>query len=139
VSAISVLGAFLVGQAILASKHLGVSLGTPNVPRALCGAALYLVFVGLLGIGIGTIVRRTAGAIATLFGLILVLPLLALALPSPWNTDVSQVLPGQAGQALFAVRHSTDLLSPGVGAVVCLGWLVAIFVPATILLSKRDA
>jgi len=139
VSAVSCFAAFVVGQMILSTKHLNVSLGTPHVFRAVCGATVYLVFVGLLGLGLGVILRRTAGAIATLFGLVLVLPLLALALPSPWNHDVSKILPGQAGQALFAVRPDADLLSPGMAALVCVVWLAATYALATVLFSRRDA
>jgi ABC-2 type transport system permease protein len=139
IAVVSTFAAFLVGQSILSSKHLGVSLSDPNVLRAVFGAAAYLVFVGLLGLGLGTILRRTAGAISTLFGLVLVLPLLALALPSPWNHDVSKMLPGQAGQALFAVHHDVDLLSPGIGAMVCLIWIAATFALAVVRLSRRDA
>ena len=131
--------AFLIGQSILATKHINVSLGDPQVFRAVCGATAYLVFVGLLGLGLGTIVRRTAGAISALFGLVLVLPLLALALPSPWNHDVSKILPGQAGQAMFSVRPDPDLLSAGGGALVCLIWLVGTYILATVAISRRDA
>jgi ABC-type transport system involved in multi-copper enzyme maturation permease subunit len=139
VAAISCFIAFAVGQTILSAKHLNVALSDPGVFRAVCGATAYLVFIGLLGLGLGTLLRRTAGAIATLFGLILVLPLLAQALPSPWNTDVSKLLPGEAGIALFTVRPDSDFLSPGKGALVCLIWLVATYVLATVLLTRRDA
>jgi ABC-type transport system involved in multi-copper enzyme maturation permease subunit len=139
VSTLSVFTAFAIGQVILSSKHLGVSLGDPGVFRAVCGAVAYLVFIGLLALGLGAVLRRTAGAISALFALILVLPLLAQALPSPWNTDVSQVLPGPAGFAIFTVRPESDLLSPGMGALVCLIWLVAIYVLATVLITRRDA
>jgi ABC-type transport system involved in multi-copper enzyme maturation permease subunit len=139
VAAASVFAAFVIGQAILSSKQLDVSLGDPGVFRAVCGAIGYLVFVGLLALGLGGLLRRTAGAISALFGLLLVLPLLAQALPSPWDTDVSKVLPGPAGFALFTVRPESDLLSPGMGALVCLIWLVVIYVLATVLLSRRDA
>jgi ABC-2 type transport system permease protein len=139
IALVSCLPAFAIGQSILATKHLNVSLSDPGVFRAVCGAAAYLVFVGLLGLGLGTIVRRTAGAISALFGLVLVLPLLALALPSPWNHDVAKILPGQAGQALFSVRPDADLLSPAMGALVCLIWLAATYTLAAVLLSRRDA
>ena len=55
-----------VGDAIFASKGLGASLFDPGVLRAVSGGALYLTGVGLLGVGIGTILRRTAGAAAAL-------------------------------------------------------------------------
>jgi ABC-type transport system involved in multi-copper enzyme maturation permease subunit len=139
VATLSVFTAFAIGQVILSSKNLGVSLGDPGVFRAVCGAIAYLVFIGLLALGLGAVLRRTAGAISALFGLILVLPLLAQALPSPWNTDVSKVLPGPAGFAIFTVRPESDLLSPAMGALVCLIWLVAIYVLATVLITRRDA
>jgi ABC-type transport system involved in multi-copper enzyme maturation permease subunit len=130
VAIVSCFPAFLIGQSILATKHINVSLGDPQVFRAVCGGAAYLVFVGLLGLGLGAILRRTAGAISALFGLVL---------PSPWNHDVAKILPGQAGQAMASVRPDPDLLSAGVGALVCLAWLVATYILATVIISRRDA
>jgi ABC-2 type transport system permease protein len=131
--------AFFAGQAVLKSKQLGVSLSDPHVLRAVLGAGVYLAFVALLGLAIGAIVRRTAGAIATLVGAVLVLPLLAQALPSPWNNDIARFLPGGLGAALFSVRPSADRLSPGAALIVAFVWLVATFVIAAILISRRDA
>jgi ABC-type transport system involved in multi-copper enzyme maturation permease subunit len=139
VSVISALGAFFVGQAVLDRKHLGVSLGDPHVLRAVLGAGVYLLVIGLLGLAIGAIVRRTAGAIATLFAVVLVLPLLSNALPSPWSTDIGKFLPAQLGAALFRVRPDSDLLSPGAALVVAVVWLAVFFAVATFLITKRDA
>jgi ABC-type transport system involved in multi-copper enzyme maturation permease subunit len=131
--------AFLIGQSILSSKHANVALSDPGVVRAVFGAAVYLTLVGLLGLGLGTLLRRTAGAIATLFGLVHVLPALTEALPSPWDTDDGKLLPNNAGRALFAVRPSTDLLSPGQGLVVLLVTVGAVLALATLALTRRDA
>lgn len=51
------------------------------------GAALYLVIVGILGLGpgLGAITRNTAGGIATFAAIMFVLPPLMNALPSSWN------------------------------------------------------
>jgi ABC-type transport system involved in multi-copper enzyme maturation permease subunit len=131
--------AFFIGQSILSSKHANVTLSDPGVLRAVFGAATYLTLVGLLGLGLGTLLRRTAGAIATLFGLVLVLPALTEALPSPWDTDVGKLLPINAGRALFAVRPSTDLLSPGQGLLVLLATVGVVLALATVALTRRDA
>lgn len=139
VSMVSVFVAFLVGQAILDGKHLGVSLADPHVLRAVLGAGAYLTIVGLLGLGIATIVRRTAGAITTLVGLVLVFPLLAQALPSPWNHDIAKYLPSQLGAALFSVRPDPNLLSPGTALGVAALWLITTYTIATILITRRDA
>jgi ABC-type transport system involved in multi-copper enzyme maturation permease subunit len=131
--------AFFAGQAILHAKHLNVSITAPNVLRAVAGGGLYLLLIGLFGLALGAIVRRTAGAISTLFGFVLVLPLLAQALPSPWNTDVSKYLPGDAGIALFTVRRDPDLLTAGAGLLVFVTWVVVAFIIANVLITKRDA
>jgi ABC-2 type transport system permease protein len=131
--------AFLIGQSILSAKHANVTLSDPGVLRAVVGAGTYLTLVGLLGLGLGTLLRRTAGAIATLFGLVLVLPALTEALPSPWNTDVGKLLPINAGRALFAVRPSTDLLSPGQGLLALLVTVSVVLALATVALVRRDA
>ena len=135
---ISVFVALFVGQAVLHGKHLGVSLGDPHVLRAVLGAGVYLTIAGLLG-PLGAIVRRTAGAIATLFAVVLVLPLLTRALPNPWDTDIGKFLPAELGAAMFNVRPDSGLLSPGTALVVALVWLVVAFAIAAVLMTRRDA
>ena len=131
--------AFLLGQAILDGKALGASLGDPSVLRAILGAGLYLTLIPMFGLALGTIIRRTPGAIATLFGIVLILPLLADAFPEPWDVRIGRVSPLNAGQAFFSVRYDPDLLTPTQGLLVFLGWVVASFVVAVVMASKRDA
>ncbi|MCU1456761.1 MAG: transporter permease [Actinomycetia bacterium] len=139
VGTIASLGGFLLGQAILSQKGVGVSLGDPGVLRAVLSGGIYLAAIGLLGFALGAILRRTAGAIAVLFGLVLVLPGLAQALPSPWNADISKYMPGQAGSAMLLVHPASDLLSPGTGLVVLVAWVVGLFAAALVLTHLRDA
>ena len=95
--------AFFIGQSILSgsTKLQHASIGDPGALRAVVGGAMYLSVLGALGIGLGTILRRTAGAIAALVGLLLILPILVNFLPSPWNTDISKYLPLSAGNNVF--------------------------------------
>jgi ABC-2 type transport system permease protein len=132
-------GAFGIGQAIFTAKHAGASLGDPGVARAVVGGALYLAALGTLGIGLGTILRRTAGAIAALVALLLILPILTNFLPSPWNDDISRYLPGQAGGAIFRVVRDSNGLAPWVGfGVLCAYAAVALGIGALVLV-RRDA
>ena len=87
---------------------------------------MYLAVLGALGIGLGTILRRTAGAIAALVGLLLILPILVNFLPSPWNTDIGKYLPLSAGNNVFhtAKLSSTDL-SLWVGFAVFCAYAIA--------------
>lgn len=139
VAEVASLVAFFAGQSVLASKHVDASLSDPGVLRAVVGAGVYLTLIGLLGLGLGTLLRRTAGAIATLFGLVLVAPALVEALPSPWNTDVGKLLPINAGRALFTVRPNSDLLSPAGGLVALLVVVGVVLAFAFVAIERRDA
>jgi ABC-2 type transport system permease protein len=131
--------AFLSGQALLSSQHIQTSLGAPDVLRAVFGTGLYLTVVGLLGVALGWIIRSTAGGIATLFGLLLVLPALGEALPDSWAQHVNPYLPSTAGQSLTAVHPDPGLLAPWTGfGVFCLYAVIA-FTAAAILVKQRDA
>ena len=77
VSVPAAFAAFAGGQSILARQHLSVQLSHPGVTRAVIGSALYLVVIGLVGLGLGALVRNAAGGIAALFGLLYGLPLAA--------------------------------------------------------------
>ncbi len=137
---VACVGAFGIGQAIFTAKHAGVSLGDPGVTRAVFGGALYLGAVGLLGLGLAAVLRRTAGAIATLVGLLLVLPILVNFLPSPWNDDIAKYLPGEAGGSIFhVVQRSSTALSPWPGFAVLCAWAAAALVLGGILLDRKDA
>jgi ABC-2 type transport system permease protein len=135
----SSLVAFWIGQALLTSQHLGVSLADPGVPRAVFGVPLYLTVVGLLGVGIGALIRNSAGGIATVFGLLLVVPVLAEALPTSWGNRIDKWLPSNAGQALLSAHHQAHTLHPWTGfAVFCL-YALAALAGAAVLLRRRDA
>ena len=73
--------AFAAGSAVLNDKLGAVGLGDDGVLRALLGAGLYLGLVAVLGVALGMLVRSSAGAIAILAGLLLIVPGLAALLP----------------------------------------------------------
>ncbi|MFI5042483.1 MAG: ABC transporter permease subunit [Acidimicrobiales bacterium] len=140
VGLVACFSAFTIGQAILSAKFHQASLGDPGVLRAVVGGAVYLTVLGALGIGLGTMLRRTAGAIAALVGILLILPILVSFLPSPWNDDINKFLPLQAGQAIFqASPPSGNNLSLWVGFAVFCAYAVVALVLGAVLLSRRDA
>lgn len=131
--------AFAIGQAIFAGKDIGVSLGDPGVPRAVAGGALYLAAVGLLGLGLGTVIRRTAGAVAALVGVLVVVPLVTSFLPASWNASVAKYFPAQAGMAVFRVGPDPAALSPWTGYAVLVAYAAVALVAGGLLLARRDA
>ncbi len=140
VTTFAAFAAFFVGQAILSSKDLGVSVGAPGAVRSIVGTGLYLGVLGLLALGLGTLLRKTAGAIAALFAILLIVPVIVSLLPSSVN-GIQKYLPSNAGQEIvFGSGQSTgDVLSPWVGfGVFCLYALVTLAIAAAVLV-RRDA
>ncbi|PZF86714.1 ABC transporter permease subunit [Jiangella anatolica] len=133
---------FLAHQAF-AGPAGDVTLADPGVVRATFGAAAAPVGLALLGLGIGTMLRHTAGALAAYVGAVLVVPaLLGPMLPDRVEDDVLPYVPTFSGQAMYAVGESQTfpwLLSPGSGALVLAGWILVFLAGGATVLQARDA
>jgi hypothetical protein len=132
-------GAFFVGQAIFATKGLDASIADAGVLRAVLGGALYLTGIGLLGVGVGTLVRRTAGATAALVGLLFIVPIVTGFLPTSFQESIGKYLPAQAGMAIFNVVPDPRALAPWTGFAVLLAWAAVTLTIGGALLLRRDA
>jgi len=139
VSTVGCVVAFLGGQAILATKGAGVSLGAPGELRAVLGGGVFLALLALFALGLGAVFRHTAAAISAFVGLVLVLPVIVSPLPSPWGRDVAPYLPSLAGQAISNVRTHTGLLPPWSGLAVLIVWAAGALGAAAWLTTRRDA
>jgi len=78
--------AFFAGQAALKAPAPHATLGQPGVLRAVLTAGAYPALIALIGLGLGALIRHTAGAICALAGVLFVLPLLVVS-PSLQNTS----------------------------------------------------
>jgi ABC-2 type transport system permease protein len=134
-----VIAAFFIGQSILSSKHLDTTFGAPGVARAVIGSALYVVAVGLLGLGLGALLRNTAAAISTLFGLLFVLPLVVRLLPSDWQSHVSRYLPLNAGSAVTNVHNDAGSMAPWSGFGLFCVYIAVVVGLAAWKLTRQDA
>jgi ABC-2 type transport system permease protein len=94
---------------------------------------------GLLGIAFGFILRNTAGAIVTLFGIMLVLPALGIVLPASVGRHILPYLPSNAGQAVMQVHPNGNMLAPWTGFALYVGYTAVAVVAAALLLRRRDA
>lgn len=132
--------AFLVTQPILAQHGLDKSLGDPHAVRCIVGAALYLTVLGTLALGLGTLIRNTAGGIAAFVGILFVLPGITALLPHATAESVNRFLPLNAGSAVLTSTFESfhRHLSPGTGFLVfCVYATVAVAV-AAVGLVRRD-
>lgn len=131
--------AFEGGQAMLSGAGIHVGLSSPGAARAVLGGALYLTVVGLLGVGLGFLVRNTAGAISALFGLLLVLPAVVSALPASLYKDVYKYLPMVAGTQVLTTVRDSSLLTPWAGIGVFCLYAVGAVAAGAVMLKRRDA
>ena len=131
--------AFFAGQALISGHAPDAALGDPGVARAVVGAGLYLAALAVLSVAAGTLLRHPAAAIAGMMAVVLVLPLIAQALPDSWRNPVTEFWPTQAGSQLTSVYHSAHTLQPWPGfGVMCL-FVAIVYAIAWTLLDRRDA
>jgi hypothetical protein len=131
--------AFYLGQLALATEHVPhAALSQPGVFRAVTGCGLYLAAIGLLGIGLGTIVRATAGAISVLVAITLLIPVLSTMLPDSWATGFQKWWPTNAGGRLATVLPNHDLLSPWTGFGVLVVFVATVVAIAFTMFHFRD-
>jgi ABC-2 type transport system permease protein len=131
---------FFASQAILSGHHiLQISFGDPGVARSLIGGALYVTLVAIFALGIGALIRNTAGGIATFAGIFFVIPPLMNILPTSWNDSISKYLPSEAGRQLFSLHQGAHSLSPLGGGLLLLGYCALAVGAAAVLLVRRDA
>jgi ABC-2 type transport system permease protein len=126
-------------QAFLSDDSLRSAIGDPGVLRAVTGGGLYLTVLGLLGLGLGAIIRASAGAIAALFGLLFVPPLLLQLLPQSWQTTIGPYIPMEAGSQIYILHPHAASLTPWTGfGLFCLYAVLALAV-GLMLINHRDA
>jgi ABC-2 type transport system permease protein len=146
---VAVAGSLAAGRLILAGNGITaaqgfavVSLAHGPTARAALGSVLYLALIGLLSLGIATIVRDSAAATGAVLGMLYVPPVIALFLGGEptWQRWVERYTPTDAG---LAILHTTGLrhlvISPWAGLGVLAAWAAVALLAAGVLLHLRDA
>lgn len=116
--------AFLASQALISHYRPAYSLSDPGVLRVVVGTGVFLALLGLLGSALGWIIRSTAGAMVTFFGLTVALPAL-LTLFGTAGRSVAQYSPLFAGSSFITAVQAPTSLAPWTGLLVLIGWVAA--------------
>jgi hypothetical protein len=134
---VTVFAAFLAGQAVLAGRAPHATLTQPGVLRTVALSGGYLALLALFGLGIGVIVRHSAGAVAAYAGLVLVLPYVLFVLPG----NVARFAPEtMLASSVAAVRPQPHYLPPGwEGFALMAAYAAVALTLGGWLLSRRDA
>lgn len=127
---------FLTGD----GDYMRTSLGDPGVLRAVVGGGLYLAVLGLFGLGLGAVIRSSAGAVATLFGILFVPQILVQLLPGHWRETVGRYLLMTSGSDVFvAAKREAGALGPWTGFGVFCGYAALALAAGYLSLTRRDA
>ncbi|WP_433439600.1 ABC transporter permease subunit [Nonomuraea sp. CA-141351] len=108
----------------------------------LLASGLSVTALALVGLGLGTALRSTAGAIVSVVALLFVLPGVVNYLPPPWNTRVAALLlpnlvPQIADQRLSS-RLGDGLLPPWAALAVLLAYPLVALAIGYYQLNRRD-
>jgi ABC-type transport system involved in multi-copper enzyme maturation permease subunit len=140
ISLIASVISFFLGEALLSSHHLGVSITSPTALRSVIGVALYMTVAGMIGVALGALFRNTAAGIATFAGVFFVLPPLTELLPTSVRDHLTQYLPSSAGEVLWGgARDLHNALSPWTGFALLCGYAAVLIAAAAWRLRSTDA
>jgi ABC-2 type transport system permease protein len=123
-------------RVILASGGVPTAADPLQTARVVVGTALHLSVVALVGTGFGWLLRSTAGAVASVIGLLVVLPALAFLLPPSVATVVRPLLPDVAGAAVY--QPVPDMIGPWRGFAVFVTYAVVVLAAAVVAVRRRD-
>jgi ABC-2 type transport system permease protein len=132
--------AFFVVQAIATRHHVQHAIGDHHALRAVIGVALFLTVLGLLSVGLGALIRNTAGAIAAFVFLLFVLPGITAILPASMSDAVWPYLPLNAGTTIATSTFDDGRhLTTWVGFALFCGYAALALGAGAVSLLRRDA
>jgi hypothetical protein len=135
IGVVATVSSFFAASAILGARGRGVSVSDPGVLRALIGAVVVAGLYALVGLGVGTIVRATAGAITFL----VVWPVIVEALLTGFLPSVGKYFPFSAATAALSPDGAKNVLNPYAGGAIFLAFTLGVLIAGGALLSARDA
>lgn len=130
---------FFAGQQALSAGHLNVSLTHPGALRGVLAAGFYLAVMAWAGLGLGAVIRHTAGAITAMIAVVFLLPHIIGALPAPWDIRIGKYSLDIAAQQVIAQHPVPGYLAAGPSLLIVVGYAAAAITAAALLITRRDA
>jgi hypothetical protein len=130
---------FFTGQWALSAKHLDVTLAHPGALGGVLAAGFYLAVMAWVGLGLGAVIRHTAGAITAMVGVVFLLPQIIHALPAPWDTRIGKFTLDGAAQQMIAQHPHPGYFPAGPSFLIAAGYAAAAIAAAAFVITRRDA
>lgn len=132
---------YFVAQPILGVQDMDFSLSADGVIAGILNTGTYLALIAVISMGIGTLLRNTAGGVVTAIGVFFVLPMIVVQILSTlwdWVPDAARFLPTNAGQQMLSITTADGDLTQWQGGLVMAGWAVLLLVVSLIVAKRRD-
>jgi hypothetical protein len=130
---------FFTGQQALSAQHLNVTLAHPGALRGVLAAGFYLAVMAWAGLGLGTVIRHTVGAITAMTGVVFLLPTIVGALPAPWDMRLGRFTVNLAAQQTIAQHPHPGYFSAGPSLLIVAGYAATAIAAAAFMITRRDA
>ncbi|TDK24576.1 ABC transporter permease [Arthrobacter crusticola] len=141
IGAAAALLSYVAAQPILAVEDLDFALTDDKIVASILNTGTYLALIAVISMGIGTLLRNTAGGVVTAVGLFFVLPVIVVNLISglaDWIPDAARFLPTNAGERLVAVAAEEGALTQLEGGLVMAAWALVLLVASLLVTRRRD-
>jgi ABC-2 type transport system permease protein len=134
---LAVAGSLAAGRAVVPALSLADGL----TRRAALGTVLYLVLVGVLGTGLGLLLRDTAGAVTAALILLYGFPVVAAFVNDPvWRQRLHRISPMDAGLTIQSTRDlAAQHIGPWEGLGVLSLYAATAVIAGLIVFERRDA
>ncbi|WP_434317335.1 ABC transporter permease subunit [Leifsonia sp. P73] len=142
VGLVSMAASWSIAIGVMSGKGYHRELFAASTLWSILGAAVYLGLVAVFALGIGTIIKASAGGIAAVVGILFVVPILVQVaiglLPKvTWLADWSHYLINNNGDGIAGLANGS--LEPWQNVLTVCIWTAVSFIVGAVLLQRRDA
>ena len=139
---VSLAASWSIAVGVMSGKGYDRGLFDASTLWSILGGAVYLGLIAVFALGIGTIIKASAGGISAVVGVLFLLPILVQVaiglLPKvTWLSDWSHYLISNNGDGMAGLANGS--LDPWQNVLTVVIWTAVSFVAGAILLQRRDA
>jgi ABC-2 type transport system permease protein len=144
VATVSIALAYVVTMPLLSRHDLVPALDEARTWQVFGGTVYFLVAAALFALGVGTLLRSSAGAITVALAVLMLLPGVLSFINLDWVQRIVDYLPLPASGAFLggnedSLSSAGEGLSPLTGVLVVAAYAVVPLVAGAVVLRRRDA
>ncbi|WP_405942035.1 ABC transporter permease subunit [Streptomyces sp. NBC_00207] len=132
---------FVVSQAILSGRGIGISLGEPGVPGVLAANAALAPVSALVGMGVGALLRHTALSVVSACGVLVVLPGFFKPTVHQWANELFGYFPYYGWRSCLSQLHPREAAALPSAAEAWTGfalWALLSVALTLVVVRRRD-